>query len=102
MARKSRGVDDPENPEWSAADFRRARPSREVVPNIVEAYLRRRGRPPEGEAPKVQVTLRLDPDVIAYYKRGGEGWQTRINAALARSMKAGKTSAKRAAQRRSA
>ena len=83
MPRKSsKRVIDPENPPWTAADFRRARPSREVVPHIVAAYLRRRGRPTEGEAAKVQVTLRLDPAVIAHFKADGAGWQTRINEAL--------------------
>jgi uncharacterized protein (DUF4415 family) len=28
------------------------------------------------------VSLRLDPDVIAHFRRGGRGWQSRINAAL--------------------
>ena len=40
---------DPENPPWTDADFRRARPSREVVPHIVAAYLKRRGRETEGD-----------------------------------------------------
>jgi uncharacterized protein (DUF4415 family) len=62
------------------------RPAREVVPHIVEAYLRRRGRPAAGDEPKVQVTLRLDPAVIAHFKRGGEGWQTRINDTLVKSI----------------
>jgi uncharacterized protein (DUF4415 family) len=83
MRKKSRkSVIDPDNPEWTAADFRRARPSREVVPHIVEAYLRRKGRPPLGEEAKVQVTLRLDASVIAHFKARGPGWQTRINEAL--------------------
>ena len=77
---------DADNPEWTAADFKRARPAREVVPNIVGAYLRRRGRPPEGDAAKVQVTLRLDPAVIAHFKASGEGWQTRINQTLAKAI----------------
>ena len=77
---------DPDNPEWTAADFRRARPSREVVPHIVEAYLKRKGRPPEGVASKVQVTLRLDPAVIAHFKARGPGWQTRINEALIKAI----------------
>jgi uncharacterized protein (DUF4415 family) len=77
---------DPDNPEWTAADFKRARPAREVVPHIVEAYLRRRGRPPTGDERKVQVTLRLDPAVIGHFKRGGEGWQTRINDTLVQSI----------------
>lgn len=31
---------------------------------------------------KEQITLRLDKDVIAWFKTGGEGYQTRINEAL--------------------
>jgi uncharacterized protein (DUF4415 family) len=26
--------------------------------------------------------LRLDPDVVAHFRRSGRGWQSRINAAL--------------------
>lgn len=80
--KSSRRITDPDNPEWTAADFARARPSREVVPHIVEASLRRRGRPPAGDATKVLVTLRLDPAILAHFKAKGPGWQTRINAAL--------------------
>jgi len=32
--------------------------------------------------PKKPVLLRLDPDVLAWFKRGGRGYQTRINAVL--------------------
>lgn len=39
------------------------------------------GRPPS-ENPKQAVSLRLDADVIAHYKKGGPGWQSRMNAAL--------------------
>jgi uncharacterized protein (DUF4415 family) len=43
----------------------------------------RRGRPPLPEnRQKQRVTLHLDPDLLEYFKRGGKGWQTRINAAL--------------------
>jgi uncharacterized protein (DUF4415 family) len=31
---------------------------------------------------KKQVTLRIDPDILAWFKRQGRGYQTRINAAL--------------------
>lgn len=99
MSKKSRRVVDPDNPEWTAADFKRARPAREVVPHIVEAYLRRRGRPPQGEAAKVQVTLRLDPAVIAHFKAAGEGWQTRINDTLTQAI-AGKAPRARGVRKR--
>ena len=41
----------------------------------------RRGRP-KSEAPKVALSLRLDPDVIAHYRATGPGWQSRINETL--------------------
>jgi uncharacterized protein (DUF4415 family) len=41
----------------------------------------KRGRP-LGSGSKVQVTLRLDADVLAQFKASGAGWQTRINDAL--------------------
>jgi len=50
----------------------------------------RRGRPPL-DNPKQAVKLRLDADVLAAYRKTGDGWQTRINADLrkARKLKAG-------------
>ncbi len=41
----------------------------------------RRGRP-RTLAPKVSTTIRLDADVVAAFRKQGEGWQTRVNAAL--------------------
>jgi len=46
----------------------------------------RRGRPPVGERPKEAVKLRISPDVLDYFRRGGPGWQTRINATLERAV----------------
>ncbi len=40
-----------------------------------------RGRP-KLDAPKKSTTLRLDADVVARFKAGGPGWQTRINTVL--------------------
>jgi len=43
----------------------------------------KRGRPPmpAGER-KEQIALRLDADVLAWYRSMGSGWQTRMNAVL--------------------
>ena len=41
----------------------------------------RRGRPPV-DAPKVSTTVRLDADVVEFFRSEGSGWQTRLNAAL--------------------
>jgi uncharacterized protein (DUF4415 family) len=40
-----------------------------------------RGRP-KADVTKDAVSLRLDRDVIAHFRRSGRGWQSRINAAL--------------------
>ena len=42
----------------------------------------RRGRGPQKESTKVPTTVRLDADVLAFFKGGGAGYQTRINAEL--------------------
>lgn len=74
-----------ENPPWSAKDFVKARPASEVVPDIVAAA-KRRGRP-KLDRPKVQLTLRLDANVVDAYKSKGAGWQSAINDALRRAAK---------------
>jgi uncharacterized protein (DUF4415 family) len=83
---KSKRSVDRDNPEWSAADFRRARPLAEVLPEVIDAAKRARGRPKLAR-PKAHITLRLDADIVEAFKAEGPGWQTRINDALARAVK---------------
>ena len=48
-----------------------------------DTFTRRgRGRP-KSEATKEQISVRLDPDVVAKLREAGPGWQSRINAAAA-------------------
>lgn len=75
-------------PELTEDDFKRMRPVRETHPEIVDAYnrgeLRVRG---SQKAPtKVVTTIRLDPDIVDYFKAGGRGWQTRLNDTLRRAI----------------
>ncbi|MER9429947.1 BrnA antitoxin family protein [Mesorhizobium sp. M0408] len=70
-----------ENPEWTEEDFRNARPFAEAFPELAESIRRSRGRPAL-DNPKKQVTLRLDSDVVARFRAGGPGWQSRINEIL--------------------
>ncbi len=77
---------DEENPEWAREDIRNARPALEVIaeergPEVAGFLRRGRGRPAKPDR-KVNQTLRLDPDVLEYFKAQGPGWQARINAAL--------------------
>lgn len=46
----------------------------------------RRGRPPS-DNPKQALKLRIDPDVVEYFRATGPGWQTRINDTLRRAAK---------------
>jgi uncharacterized protein (DUF4415 family) len=70
-----------DNPEWTAADFAKAKPFDEVFPGL------RRGRGPNKAPTKEQVTLRLNPAVLKHFKKEGRGWQSRINDALEKVVK---------------
>ena len=45
----------------------------------------RRGRP-RLAAPKQQVSIRLDPDLVSWLKAAGPGWQGRVNDILRKAM----------------
>ena len=76
---------DPENPEWTAETFARARPAIEVHPHLVAQSLRRRHKQ-EG-LDKWEVNIELDVDLLAHFLEGGPGWQGRINDALRQAVK---------------
>jgi len=83
---------DEDNPEWTREEMRRARPALEMVkevfgPTAAASLKRGRGRPEKPDR-KVNLTLRIDPDVLAAYKQEGKGWQTRINQVLREHMPA--------------
>lgn len=67
--------------ETTDEELTQARPFAEAFPALAEAIRRAPGRP-KLDAPKVQVSLRLDPDVLARWRDTGPGWQGRVNAAL--------------------
>jgi uncharacterized protein (DUF4415 family) len=81
------GVPDDENPELTEDAIRRSIPAKQF---FAERGLPMPGRP-KAETPKVAVSLRLDQDVVAGFKADGPGWQTRINAVLAESLKSKKS-----------
>jgi uncharacterized protein (DUF4415 family) len=79
----SRSEIDPENPEWTEADFARAKGPEALPPRLLAAFPNtkpRGGRPPGSD--KQLVSIRLDKEVVEKFKATGPGWQTRINAAL--------------------
>ena len=84
-------LDDPDNPPLTDDDLAKARPASVVLHEIVcqelaGEMLKKRGRPKK-ESPKLQVTLRISPEVIEYYRSTGQGWQSRIDKVLLDSIK---------------
>jgi uncharacterized protein (DUF4415 family) len=72
-------------PEWPDEVWDRAQIS--VGGRVIReatGTLTKRGRPPMGDAPKQQVTLRLPRNVIEHFRDSGAGWQTRIGDVLER------------------
>ncbi|WP_375622767.1 MULTISPECIES: BrnA antitoxin family protein [unclassified Bartonella] len=61
------------------------KPAKEVLPASFFKYVaqerRKRGRPPV-KSPKQAVTLRLDPNVIASFKKQGKDWRMRMGEVL--------------------
>ena len=75
---------DPDNPELTDAQIARARPFRDVFPDLHASIKRSRGRP-KVENPKEAVTLRLSPDTIEKFKAIGDDWRARMAKALERA-----------------
>lgn len=70
-----------DSPELTDDQLSQGKPFREVFPELAESIRRSRGRP-RVEAPLQQISIRLDPEVIARFKATGKGWQARINEVL--------------------
>jgi uncharacterized protein (DUF4415 family) len=77
-ARDRRAVSD--NPKWTKADFAKAKPFAEALPELAASI--RKGRGPNKAPTKRLVSLRLSPDVLDHFKAKGPGWQSRIDEAL--------------------
>ncbi len=58
----------------------------EITPEMFAKAVVRRGLKPVPN--KVPITLRLDRDVLEWFKKQGRGYQTRINALLRAYMEA--------------
>lgn len=61
-------VNDPDNPAWTE--------------DMLGAPVLRRGRGPQATPTKVLTSVRLDADILEFFKAQGSGYQSRINAAL--------------------
>ena len=72
---------DDENPEWTDEDFKRAVPFSGLPKSLQAKLLSLRGRP-KLAVTKERITIRLSRDVVEQFRASGDGWQTRVDAAL--------------------
>lgn len=70
-----------DNPELTDAEIAELRPASEVPEVAALLPKRGRGRPKVADA-KVNLTMRIDPALLAGYRATGDGWQVRMQAAL--------------------
>ena len=90
MRRLNPELPDEDVPELGDRFFERAKPAHEVMPADFMAAVRNKGGRPKIDHPKVAVSIRLDQSVVEHFKSTGAGWQSRVNAALAKVIKAGR------------
>ncbi len=79
---------DPDNPPWSE--------------EMLGPPVLKRGRGPQKAPTKVLTTVRLDADVIAFFRAQGRGYQTQINDELRKVVAKRLTSGSRRTQKRAA
>ena len=65
-------VNDSDNPAWTE--------------EMLGAPILKRGRGPQATPTKVLTSVRLDADILEFFKSNGVGYQSRINAALRREV----------------
>jgi uncharacterized protein (DUF4415 family) len=61
-------IDLSDHPEWTEGDIASAKPQR--------------GRGPQKDPVKTRITIRLDADIVSYYRSLGRGWQRQLNEVL--------------------
>jgi uncharacterized protein (DUF4415 family) len=67
-----------------------SRPDSEIdfsdIPPLKESFWKNAARNPFYRPVKQQLTVRLDADVVAWLRRHGKGYQTRLNKVLREAM----------------
>lgn len=82
-------IDDSDNPEWTDEDFARARPFKEVLPEVYAAWKNKGGRP-KVDNPKVHLGLRVAADLAAAIKAHGKGYGNRVETILREALEQGR------------
>ena len=86
MSKIDKIENDPDNPIWTKRDFARAThfPNGATLDEAVAALRNARG--PQKVAKKLAISIRLKPEIVAHFKKGGAGWQKRMEEVLAKAV----------------
>lgn len=66
--------------ELTGEDLKHFRTAREALPDSLRRKVGVRG--PQKAPTKERITIRLSPEVVSSFRATGDGWQTRVDAAL--------------------
>jgi uncharacterized protein (DUF4415 family) len=75
-----------DSPVLTKAELAQAKPFADVFPGLAEKMRKNLGGRPPLAQPKRAISIRLDQDVIDKFKASGQGWQSRMNEVLKRSV----------------
>lgn len=75
-----------DNPDWTRADFAKAKGPETLSAAELAAFPRTRVRSIQKSPTKRPISLRIDADVLESYRATGPGWQGRMNDALRKAM----------------
>ena len=67
--------------ELTQEDLKQFKSAQDVLPESLLNKIKKVGRP-VSDNPKISTTIRLDVEVIDFFKSTGKGWQTRMNEVL--------------------
>lgn len=70
-ALRDQDIDLSEHPEWTAEEIAKAT---------------RQGRGPQKAPVKARISIRLDADIVGYYRSLGAGWQRQLNDTLRKEL----------------
>jgi uncharacterized protein (DUF4415 family) len=72
---------DDDNPEWTAVEGAKANRFSGLAESL-QNKLARRGLGTQVASTKTRITIQLSKNVVDSFRATGEGWQTRMDAAL--------------------
>ncbi|MFN3930649.1 MAG: BrnA antitoxin family protein [Brevundimonas sp.] len=75
-----------DNPDWTDADFAKAKGPETLSAAELAAFPRTRVRSVQKSPTKRPISLRVDADILESYRATGPGWQGRMNDALRKAM----------------